>query len=331
MSKDTGSVEVALAALEKKYGNTVITHLGADPEPIEAIPTGIISVDRALGIGGFPRGRIVELHGTESSGKTTLALKTVASAQELGYVCAYIDAEHALDPTYAGSLGVKTEDLLLSQPNSGEEAIDVVSSLVRTGQVNVVVIDSVAALTPQAEIDGEIEDQNVALLARLMAKAVKQLTSITDDADALIIFINQLREKPGQMYGPTTTTPGGRSLKYQASVRVAMRHKEKKTNKSTGEVLGTRVAAEVIKNKVAPPFRKAEFDIVGHKGVDLEAEIADLAVDYDFIQKKGAWFAKDGENIAHGRNQLIQLLETNGELREELRSKIYEVTFGDGK
>ena len=328
MSKEDKAVDVALAALEKKYGNTVITKLDADPEPLDAIPTGIISVDRALGIGGFPKGRIVELHGTESSGKTTLALKTVDSAQKLGYTCAYVDAEHALDPAYAHRLGVDTSALLLSQPSSGEEAIDVVSNLVRTGQVGVVVVDSVAALTPQAEIDGEIEDQNVALLARLMARAVKRLTHLAHESDALIIFINQLREKPGQMYGPTTTTPGGRSLKYQSSVRVAMRHKEKKVNKSTGEVLGARVAVEVIKNKVAPPFRKAEFDIVGHKGVDLEAELADLAVDYDLIEKKGAWFARDGNNIAHGRNQLIQLLESDAELREELYSRTYELVFG---
>lgn len=319
-------VNLALANLDKKYGKGTIARLDDDPEPWEAIPTGIVSFDSALGIGGFPVGRIIELFGSEGGGKSTMALTTVASAQKSGHLAAFVDAEHALDPLYAKQIGVETENLLVSQPSSGEEALDVVDHLVKTGDIKVIVVDSVAALTPKAELDGDMGDQHVGLQARLMGQALRKLGGIVAESETLLIFINQLRDKVGVMFGSSTTTPGGRALKFYSSVRVQMTHIQRNVNKSTGEILGARIKAQIVKNKMAPPFKTVEFDISGNKGIDKNADLADTAVDLGYITKKGAWYARDGANIAHGRQQLVEMMDNDPGFRDQI---YHEVVKGE--
>ena len=315
------ALEVALAAIDKQFGKGSIMRMGEKTSMgIESIQTGALSLDLALGVGGLPRGRVVEIFGPESSGKSTLAMHVVAEAQRNGGICAYIDAEHAMDPVYASAIGVDIDQLLISQPDTGEQALEIVDMLVRSGAVDVVVIDSVAALTPRAEIEGEMGDTHVGLQARLMSQALRKLTANLSRTNTIAIFINQLREKIGVMFGSPETTPGGRALKFYSSVRLDIRRIE--SIKDGAEIVGNRTRVKVVKNKVAPPFKQAEFDIMYGKGISREGTLLDIAVDMGIIKKSGAWFTYDGEQLGQGRENAKNFLSENPEIMVEVSEKV---------
>ena len=316
------ALEIALAQIEKQFGKGAIMKLGDNSASlnISAIPTGCIDLDIALGVGGIPRGRIIEIFGPESSGKTTIALHVVAQAQKMGGTAAFIDAEHALDPVYAESLGVNVDDLYVSQPDTGEQALEITESLVRSGAIDVVVVDSVAALVPKAEIEGDMGDSHVGLQARLMSQALRKLTGAINKSNCVVIFINQLREKVGVMFGNPETTPGGKALKFYASVRLDVRRIE--TLKVGGEAVGSRTKVKIVKNKVAPPFRTAEFDMLYGEGISREGSIIDQAVNRKIMTKSGAWFNYGEMRIAQGRDNARQFLKDNPELCDEIEAKI---------
>ena len=316
------ALETAMQQIEKMYGKGSIMRYGAESTMnVESIPTGSLSLDLALGIGGLPRGRIVEIYGPESSGKTTLALHVLAEAQKMGGEVAFVDAEHALDPTYAKALGVNVEDMLISQPDTGEQALEITEALVRSGAIDVVVVDSVAALVPRAEIEGEMGDSFVGLHARLMSQALRKLTGIINKTNSIVIFINQLREKVGVMYGNPETTTGGRALKYYASVRIDIRRIE--ALKSGTEVIGNRTRAKVVKNKVAPPFKEAEFDIMFGEGISKTGEIVDIATKLGIINKAGAWYSYGDIRLGQGRDNTKEYFATNPEVAKEVEDKVF--------
>ena len=322
-SEKRKALEAALGQIEKQFGKGSVMKLGEyKAMNVEAIPTGALSLDIALGIGGIPRGRIIEIFGPESSGKTTLALHAIAEAQKLGGEAAFIDAEHALDPVYAKHLGVDIDNLIVSQPDTGEQALEIAEALTRSGAIDIIVVDSVAALVPKAEIDGDMGDAHVGLQARLMSQALRKLAGVINKSKTLIVFINQLREKVGIMFGNPETTPGGRALKFYASVRLDIRKIE--NIKNEGEVTGARAKVKVIKNKVAPPFREAEFDIIYGKGISKEGNILDLAVNLNLVEKSGAWFSYKGEKIGQGRENAKQYIKEHKEIAKELEEKIRE-------
>ncbi len=322
------ALDAVLAQIEKSYGKGAIMKLGqnAGNTDIEVIPTGCLALDLALGIGGLPRGRMVEIYGPESSGKTTVALHAVAQAQKLGGIAAFVDAEHALDPVYAKKLGVDLDELYVSQPDTGEQALDIVDSLVRSSAVDIIVVDSVAALTPKAEIEGDMGDSHVGLQARLMSQALRKLTAIVNKSKTCVVFINQLREKVGVMFGNPEVTPGGKALKFYASVRIDVR----KTDilKDSEGAAGNRTRAKVVKNKLAPPFRQAEFDIMYGEGVSQEGCVIDLGIQYDVIKKSGAWFSYNDNKVANGREKMRQFLKDNPELAKEMEEKIRAAAKG---
>ncbi len=315
------ALEAAMSQIEKQFGKGSVMKLGEfKAMEIEAIPTGALSLDMALGIGGVPRGRIIEVFGPESSGKTTLALHVVAEAQKMGGEAAFIDAEHALDPVYAKKLGVDIDNLIVSQPDTGEQALEITESLIRSGALDVIVVDSVAALVPKAEIDGDMGDSHMGLQARLMSQALRKLAGAINKTKTVLIFINQLREKIGVMFGNPETTTGGRALKFYASVRLDIRKIE--NIKQDGEVKGNRVRVKVIKNKVAPPFREAEFDIVYGEGISKAGNILDMAVNMDIIEKSGSWFSYNGDRIGQGRENAKKYFEENPEIMAEVEKKV---------
>ena len=315
------ALEAAMGQIEKQFGKGAVMKLGeVTAMNIESIPTGALSLDIALGIGGVPRGRIVEIYGPESSGKTTVALHVIAEAQARGGIAAFIDAEHALDPIYAKKLGVNVDELIVSQPDTGEQALEICEQLIRSGAIDVVVIDSVAALVPKAEIDGEMGDAFVGLQARLMSQALRKLTAVINKSKATAIFINQLREKVGIMFGNPETTPGGRALKFYSSVRLDVRKVE--TMKKGDQVIGNRTRVKVVKNKVAPPFREAEFDIMYGEGISKEGNILDIAANLDIINKSGAWFSYNGERMAQGRDNAKQFLKDHPDILAEVEKKV---------
>ena len=317
------ALEMAMSQIEKQFGKGSVMKLGEfKAMEVEAIPTGALSLDIALGIGGVPRGRIIEIYGPESSGKTTLALHIIAEAQKMNGEAAFIDAEHALDPVYAKHLGVDIDNLLVSQPDTGEQALEITEALVRSGALDVVVVDSVAALVPKAEIDGDMGDSHMGLQARLMSQALRKLAGAINKSKTVLIFINQLREKIGVMFGNPETTTGGRALKFYASVRMDIRKIE--NIKQDGEVKGNRVRVKVIKNKVAPPFREAEFDIVYGQGISKEGNILDMAVNLDIVEKAGSWFSYNGERIGQGRENVKKYLKENPKMLEEIEGKVRE-------
>ncbi|MBE0446700.1 MAG: recombinase RecA [Actinobacteria bacterium] len=317
-------IEITKEQIERKYGKGSLMRLGEHPARMDVsiIPTGALAIDIALGIGGVPRGRVVEVYGPESSGKTTLALHIIAEAQKTGGVAAFIDAEHALDPVYAKKLGVSTEDLLISQPDTGEQALEIAEMLVRSGAIDVVVIDSVAALVPRAEIEGEMGDSHVGLQARLMSQALRKLAGSINKSRTTAIFINQLREKIGIMFGNPETTPGGRALKFYSSVRIDVRKVD--SIKQGTEITGNRIRAKIVKNKMAPPFRQADFDIMFGEGISKEGSILDLAVDNSIVQKSGSWYTYDEERLGQGREAAKQTLADNLELTAEIETKVRE-------
>lgn len=316
------ALDAALANIEKQFGKGTVMKLGdtAANMNVEAIPTGSLSLDLALGIGGVPKGRIIEVYGPESSGKTTVALHIVAEVQKNGGIAGFIDAEHALDPVYAGNIGVDINNLYISQPDNGEQALEITETMVRSGAVDVIIVDSVAALVPKAEIDGEMGDAHVGLQARLMSQALRKLTAVISKSNCVVIFINQLREKVGVMFGNPETTTGGRALKFYSSVRLDVRRIE--TLKQNGEVIGNRTRVKVVKNKVAPPFKEAEFDIMFGKGISKEGDILDLAVKENIIVKSGAWFSYNGEKIGQGRENSKIFLKDNPEIALEVENKV---------
>ena len=315
------ALEAAMSQIEKQFGKGSVMKLGEfKAMEIEAIPTGALSLDMALGIGGVPRGRIIEVFGPESSGKTTLALHVVAEAQKMGGEAAFIDAEHALDPVYAKKLGVDIDNLIVSQPDTGEQALEITESLIRSGALDVIIVDSVAALVPKAEIDGDMGDSHMGLQARLMSQALRKLAGAINKTKTVLIFINQLREKIGVMFGNPETTTGGRALKFYASVRLDIRKIE--NIKQDGEVKGNRVRVKVIKNKVAPPFREAEFDIVYGEGISKAGNILDMAVNMDIVEKSGSWFSYNGERIGQGRENVKKYLQDNPDILEDVEKKV---------
>ena len=317
------ALQATIDKIEKDYGKGTIMKLGEQPQwDVQVIPSGSVALDHALGIGGYPRGRIVEIYGPESSGKTTLAIHAIAEAQKTGGIAAMIDAEHAFDRTYAKALGVNLETLLISQPDNGEQALEIADNLIRSGAVDIVVIDSVAALTPKAEIEGEMGDNKVGLQARLMSQALRKLTANIAKTNTCCIFINQLREKIGIMFGNPETTTGGNALKFYASVRIDVRRTTQL--KDGEEALGNRTRVKVVKNKMAPPFKKAEFDIVFGEGISHVGEIVDLGVEYNIIGKSGSWFSYNDQKLAQGRESVKQLLRDNHELCDEIEAKIRE-------
>lgn len=323
------ALDAAISQIEKQYGKGSVMKLGdsANKMNVDAYPTGSLSLDIALGIGGLPKGRVIEVYGPESSGKTTVALHVVAEVQKLGGIAGFIDAEHALDPVYAKSIGVDIDNLYISQPDNGEQALEITETMVRSGAVDIIIVDSVAALVPKAEIDGDMGDSHVGLQARLMSQALRKLTAVISKSNCIVIFINQLREKVGVMFGNPETTTGGRALKFYSSVRLDVRRVE--ALKQAGEVIGNRTRIKVVKNKVAPPFREAEFDIMFGKGISREGDILDLASDCGVVNKSGAWYAyKDGK-IGQGRENAKQYLADNPAVMEEIEKKVrahYEIT-----
>ena len=317
------ALEAALSKIEKDFGKGAVMRLGEyEAENIDAIPTGALTLDYALGIGGIPRGRIIEIYGPESSGKTTLALHMVAEAQKLGGEVAFIDAEHALDAGYAGELGVDIDNLIVSQPDTGEQGLDIAESLIRSGAIDLVVIDSVAALVPKAEIDGVIGDVHVGLQARLMSQALRRLAGMINKTNSTIIFINQLREKVGVMFGNPEVTPGGRALKFYSSVRLDIRRIE--TLKENGAMVGNRTRVKVVKNKVAPPFKEAIFDIMYGKGISKASSILDMAIEFDIIEKAGSWFSYKDEKLGQGRENIKALMENDEKFMLEIETKVRE-------
>lgn len=315
------ALDIAMAQIEKNFGKGSVMKLGdLGTMSIETISTGSIGLDIALGVGGVPRGRVVEIYGPESSGKTTVALHIIAEAQKKGGIAAFIDAEHALDPAYAKKLGVDIDNLIVSQPDTGEQALEITEQLIRSGAIDVVVIDSVAALVPKAEIDGEMGDSHVGLQARLMSQALRKLTGVLSKSKTVAVFINQLREKVGVMFGSPETTTGGKALKFYATIRLDIRKKE--AIKINGEVVGNRTKVKVVKNKVAPPFRECEFDIVYGEGISKEGSVLDLAANLDIVEKSGAWFAYKGQKIGQGRENSKLYLKEHPELMEELDKKV---------
>ena len=315
------ALEAVMAQLDKNYGKGAVMRLGdKESAKVEAISTGAIALDAALGIGGLPRGRVIEIYGPESSGKTTVALHAVANVQKAGGTAAFIDAEHALDPIYAAKLGVDIDNLLVSQPDTGEQALEIMDMLVGSGAVDIVVVDSVAALVPRAEIEGDMGDSHVGLQARLMSQALRKITGRLNSTGTTAIFINQLREKIGVFFGSPETTTGGKALKFYASVRIDIRRIE--TLKDGPNPIGNRTRAKIVKNKMAPPFKQAEFDILYGEGISVEGGILDLAVENDIVKKSGAWFTYDGEQLGQGRENVRKLLKDNPELTEELKEKV---------
>lgn len=315
------ALEAAISQIEKQYGKGSVMKLGDGANmQVDTVPTGSISLDIALGQGGLPKGRIIEIYGPESSGKTTLALHAVAEVQKRGGIAGFIDAEHALDPTYAKAIGVNIDDLYISQPDNGEQALEITETMVRSGALDIIVVDSVAALVPKAEIDGDMGDSHVGLHARLMSQAMRKLTGIVSKTNCVVIFINQLREKVGVMFGNPETTTGGRALKFYASVRIDVRRIE--ALKQGGEVIGNRTRAKIVKNKVAPPFREAEFDIMFGEGISREGDILDVATNLDIVQKSGAWYAYLGEKIGQGRENTKTYLKQNPEVCKEIEEAI---------
>ena len=321
------ALDAALANIEKQFGKGSVMKLGDSTVNmnIETIPTGSLSLDIALGLGGVPKGRVVEIYGPESSGKTTVALHMVAEVQKRGGIAGFIDAEHALDPVYAKNIGVDIDNLYISQPDSGEQALEITETMVRSGAVDIIIVDSVAALVPKAEIDGDMGDSHVGLQARLMSQALRKLTPVVSKNNCIVIFINQLREKVGVMFGNPETTTGGRALKFYSSVRMDVRKIE--TLKAGGEVIGNRTRVKVVKNKIAPPFKEAEFDIMFGKGISSEGDVLDLATNIDVIQKSGAWFAYNGEKIGQGRENAKQFLIEHKDIYEEVEAKVREHYF----
>ncbi len=317
------ALEMALAQIDKQFGKGSIMRMGEKGSmAVEAISTGSLALDLALGVGGLPRGRVVEIFGPESSGKSTLAMHVVAEAQRNGGICAYIDAEHAMDPAYAANIGVDINELLISQPDTGEQALEIADMLVRSGALDVVVIDSVAALTPKAEIEGEMGDSHVGLQARLMSQALRKLTANLNRSHTIAIFINQLREKIGVMFGSPETTPGGRALKFYSSVRIDIRRIE--SIKDGTEVVGSRTRCKIVKNKVAPPFKQAEFDIMYGRGISREGSLLDVAVEAGIVKKSGAWYTYDGEQLGQGRENAKQFLTDNPEVMVEISERVRE-------
>ena len=315
------ALDMALAGIEKQFGKGSVMKMGDKTNmAVETVPTGALALDLALGVGGLPRGRVVEIYGPESSGKSTLAMHVVAEAQRNGGICAYVDAEHAMDPVYARAIGVDIDELLISQPDTGEQALEITDMLVRSGALDVVVVDSVAALTPRAEIEGEMGDTHVGLQARLMSQALRKLTANLNKTNTICIFINQLREKIGVMFGSPETTPGGRALKFYSSVRLDIRRIE--SIKDGVEVVGNRTRVKVVKNKVAPPFKQAEFDIMYGKGISREGSLLDIGVDLGLIKKSGAWYTYEGEQLGQGRENAKQFLTENPEIMVEVSERI---------
>ena len=315
------NLQLALAKIEKDFGKGAIMRLGETEIPkVEAISTGCLTLDVALGIGGIPKGRIIEIYGPESSGKTTVALHCVAEVQKEGGTAAFVDAEHALDPVYASKLGVNLDDLYISQPDSGEQALEITETLIRSGAIDIIVIDSVAALTPQAELDGDMGDSHVGMQARLMSQALRKITAASSKSKCTIIFINQLREKIGVMYGNPETTTGGKALKFYSSVRIEIRKAD--TLKDGSDIVGNHVKAKVVKNKVAPPFKVAEFDIMYGTGISNMGCVLDLAVENGFVQKSGSWFSYNDEKIGQGRDKAMEFLKSNPDVYKELDAKI---------
>lgn len=324
------ALDAAIAKIEKDYGKGSIMKLGESVANmnVEAVPTGCLSLDLALGVGGVPKGRIVEVYGPESSGKTTVALHMVAQVQKNGGIAGFIDAEHALDPVYAGKIGVDIDNLYISQPDNGEQALEITETMVRSGAVDIVIVDSVAALVPKAEIDGDMGDSHVGLQARLMSQALRKLTAVISKSNCIVIFINQLREKVGVMFGSPETTTGGRALKFYSSVRLDVRKIE--SLKQAGEFIGNRTRIKVVKNKVAPPFKEAEFDIMFGQGISREGDILDLAVNFSIIQKSGAWFAYNGAKIGQGRENAKQYLGEHEEICLEVEKKVRDQALSLG-
>ena len=327
--KKLKALDSMMAQIEKQYGKGAIMRLGqnAGDTNIEVLPTGCLSLDLAIGVGGLPRGRIIEIYGPESSGKTTVALHVIAETQKAGGIAAFVDAEHALDPVYAKNLGVNLDELYVSQPDTGEQALDICDALVRSSAVDIIVIDSVAALTPKAEIEGDMGDTHVGLQARLMSQALRKLTAIVNKSKTCVIFINQLREKVGVMFGNPETTPGGKALKFYASMRLDVRKMD--VLKDADGAMGNRTKAKVVKNKLAPPFRQAEFDIVFGEGISQEGCIIDMGVQYDVIAKSGSFFSYNGNKIAQGREKLRMYLKENPEVQAEIEQKIRNAAKGN--
>lgn len=326
--KDTdAALDDAISQIEKKFGKGSVMRLGdRTAVDVDVIPSGSLTLDKALGIGGYPKGRIIEIYGPESSGKTTLTLHAIAQAQKQGGKAAFIDAEHAIDPVYAKNLGVDIDELILSQPDSGEQALEIAEMLVRSGVIDLIVIDSVAALVPQVELDGEMGDAAVGLQARLMSKALRKLSGVMNKTNCTVIFINQLREKIGVMYGNPETTTGGRALKFYSSVRVEIRRSEQ--IKQNGEIIGNKANIKVVKNKVAPPFKTTQVDIIYGKGISRDGEILDLAVEGDIVEKSGAWYAYNGEKIGQGRENAKNFLIEHPAIFEEVEGKVKAQLFG---
>ena len=325
------ALDSVMAQIEKQYGKGAIMRLGQDAGDtnIEVLPTGCLSLDLAIGVGGLPRGRIIEIYGPESSGKTTVALHCIAETQKAGGIAAFVDAEHALDPVYAKNLGVNLDELYVSQPDTGEQALDITASLVNSKVVDIIVVDSVAALTPKAEIEGDMGDSHVGLQARLMSQALRKLTAITNKSKTCIIFINQLREKVGVMFGNPEVTAGGKALKFYASVRIDVRKAD--ALKDSDGAYGNHTKAKVVKNKVAPPFKTAEFDIIFGKGISKGSCLIDLGLQYEILSKSGSWFSYNGEKIAQGRERAVDYLENNPEVAEEIKTKILQAFYNKDK